>query len=206
MTLSKPKIALIGCGGHARSITPLLLDLGYEVEGIYDNSFQEGIKETIAGVNLKGGWEQIPFEIALLIAFGDPQKRAEFYQKYPNQWAENVIHPKTVLGMDVSMGKSNQILAGTILNSFVEVGNNNLINTGAILEHETQIGNHNHISVGAILCGRVKMGDRNMIGAGTVIKDGVKIASDIVIGAGSVVVRDLLEPGTYVGTPVRKIK
>ena len=41
------------------------------------------------------------------------------------------------------------------------------------------------------------------IGVGAVVRDFVQIGSNIVVGAGAVVVKDLLEPGTYVGCPAR---
>ena len=40
MTSSKSKKAIIGCGGHARSIVPILMELGYIIEGIYDDSYE----------------------------------------------------------------------------------------------------------------------------------------------------------------------
>jgi len=34
----------------------------------------------------------------------------------------------------------------------------------------------------------------------------VTIADDVVIGAGSVVTKDIIEPGSYVGNPARRLK
>ena len=36
--------------------------------------------------------------------------------------------------------------------------------------------------------------------------DGIEIEDEITIGAGGVVVRDILEKGTYVGVPVKKVR
>ena len=205
MTLSKSKIAVIGCGGHARSIIPILIELGYSIEGIYDDSYNPSDSESIAGVKLKGSVNDCPYKEDVVIAMGGPKKR-ELYFTQGFQLSENIIHQTTIISKDVTLARSNQILPLVFINAFTKIGDNNLINSGAIIEHECQIGNHNHISVGAKICGRVQLGDCNLIGAGATIIDGVKIASNITVGAGAVVISDLLEPGTYVGNPAKKIK
>ena len=45
-----------------------------------------------------------------------------------------------------------------------------------------------------------------MLGIGAVVSNNCTVVSDCMIGAGSVVVRDITEPGTYAGVPVRKVK
>jgi serine acetyltransferase len=34
----------------------------------------------------------------------------------------------------------------------------------------------------------------------------VKLCDDVVVGAGAVVARDIVEPGTYVGVPARRVR
>ena len=50
-----------------------------------------------------------------------------------------------------------------------------------------------------------QIGDRVSIGTNATIMP-VTICDDVVIGAGAVVTKDIIEPGTYVGNPARKIK
>ena len=50
------------------------------------------------------------------------------------------------------------------------------------------------------------LGENSFIGAGTKIMPSIQIGSDVIIGAQALVNRDCLNPGTYVGVPVRKIK
>ena len=51
-----------------------------------------------------------------------------------------------------------------------------------------------------------KVGECTELGTGTQIIQGKTIGSNAIIGAGTVVVKDIQEPGTYVGSPARKIK
>lgn len=205
MTLSKSEIAIIGCGGHARSLVPVLIELGLSIDGIFDDSYDDTVPENISGVELKGSIKDCSRRQNALIALGNPKQREQYYTEGFN-YTGNVIHPSAIIVKDVELGNANQIFPMVFINSFSKVGDNNLINSCAIIEHECQLGSHNHISVGAKICGRVQIGDSNMIGAGAIVIDNIKIASDIIIGAGAVVVSDLLEPGTYVGNPAKKIK
>lgn len=49
------------------------------------------------------------------------------------------------------------------------------------------------------------LGDNVVIGANSVVIGPVTICDDVLIGAMSLVNRDIVEPGVYVGVPVRKV-
>ena len=42
-------------------------------------------------------------------------------------------------------------------------------------------------------------------GAGSTVIDHISICDNVMIGAGAVVVKDIMESGTYVGIPARKV-
>jgi len=52
----------------------------------------------------------------------------------------------------------------------------------------------------------VKVGKYTMIGAGATVSNNVSICADCMIGAGAVVVKDIVDSGTYVGVPARKLE
>lgn len=205
--MNKKLVGFIGSGGHSRSVMNIIDRNLYEILGIYDNSFDPSLKEEILGVQIIGTLDHIPGTIKLVLSVGNNVYRKELFYKFNNMILdENLIHRSSISENQVQIGKSNQIFANTYINSESKVGDNNIINTGCILEHEAQIGSHNHISVGSILCGRVIVGDECFIGAGSVIVDNIKICNSVIIGANSTVIRDITEPGIYVGNPVNKIK
>lgn len=49
------------------------------------------------------------------------------------------------------------------------------------------------------------LGDNVVIGANTVVIGPVRICDNVIVGALSLVNKDIVEPGVYVGAPVRKI-
>lgn len=49
-------------------------------------------------------------------------------------------------------------------------------------------------------------GDNVVIGVGTIVVGPIKICDNVMVGAGSLVLKDITEPGVYVGNPLRKVK
>lgn len=206
-SLSYKPIAVVGAGGHARAIIALLKNANQQVTGVYDDNYNPARREIILGVELIGKLVDIPTECEIVLAIGGSKYREELYHQFAKQVKEQtVIHSTAFCDPSVVLGKANIVLGNAFLNSDVVVGDNNIINTASVIEHECTVGSHNHISVGAMVCGRVNIGNNNFIGANSVIIDKVSIGDNITIGAGSVVIKDILDAGTYVGNPVRKIK
>lgn len=200
------KIALIGAGGHTRSLMALLKQLRPHLSGIYDDSFDPQFNEIIGGLQVLGPISMIPDNQNILISVGDIQRRSEWLKQFQNRiYSQNLIAETAVLH-DIALGLGNQIFSRVVINMNASIGDFNLINTGAIIEHECKIGFNNHISVGSILCGRVTIGDHCMIGAGTVVNDKVKITNHVTVGSNSTVTSDITVPGVYVGSPCKRIK
>ena len=200
-------IYIIGAGGHLRSLLNLIDLKKYCVRGIFDETYTEGSEEMISDIKIIGNIEQISPTYSLVLSVGDNNKRANYFNKFKAQiLTENIVHPTALIEKHTTIRNSNFIHAYSYINSQANIGFNNILNTRCIIEHECVIGNNNHISVCSILCGRVQIGNNCFIGAGAVIRDKIKICDNVTIGINSVVAKDINEPGTYVGSPVRRIK
>lgn len=201
------EVNIFGAGGHARSLISLLKNSEFKISGIYDDSFNPTVKEFINSIEIKGVLTSYNSTKRVALAFGDNFIRRKLFLKYHKDLYEQTIcHPRSFVDETVEFGQSNFIFAYVVINSNAKIGDNNIINTGAIIEHEVEIGSHNHVSVGSIICGRSKIGNNCFLGAGAVIIDKVNICDDVIIGANSVIINSILEPGTYVGNPAKKIK
>jgi acetyltransferase-like isoleucine patch superfamily enzyme len=53
--------------------------------------------------------------------------------------------------------------------------------------------------------GLVKVGSRTWLGVGSTIVNSVVVTDECLIGAGALVIRDITEPGTYVGVPANEL-
>lgn len=201
------EVAIIGAGGHTRSLINLVEKAGFAIIGIYDDSFIPSAEEFIGIYRLSGTIDDVPSRCLLILSSGNGLSRKELSSRFSGRiLRHNLIHPQAVIEERVTIGNSNQVFARAYINSFSTVGNHNIINTGAILEHETVVGDFNHISIGSVLGGRVKIGNGCFIGAGAVIIDKISISDGVTVGAGTVVIRDITEPGTYVGNPSKRIR
>lgn len=96
-------------------------------------------------------------------------------------------------------------MAGAIINPESKIGKGCIINTTSSVDHECEIDNYVHMAVGAYLCGNVKVGKYTWIGAGTTVRNNISICGQCMVGAGSVVLKDIEEPGIYIGVPAKRI-
>jgi UDP-N-acetylbacillosamine N-acetyltransferase len=203
--MNKNEVYIIGAGGHTRSLINLLND--YEIKGVLDDSYSVDSCETIMNIPLVDTLNNMHLYSDLIISSGNPEIKKKWYDKCRNQLLKkNLIHHSSIIEKYASLGECNQIMAYAYINSEVQIQNNNLINTSSIIEHEVLIGSHNHISIGVKIGGRSVIGDCCFVGAGAVIVDKISISNHVTIGANSLVLYDIKEPGTYVGSPVKKIK
>ena len=198
----KSKVHVIGAGGHARAVIGLLQDLDIEIVNFHDEKILKG--ESICGVS--GTTQSVPNNGCVVLGIGDNQLRKKRFQLMNEQIGNAFIHPTSYTSNSCKIGKGSILFPKTIINTLAVIGENCIINSGAIVEHEAVIGSHTHISVGAIVCGRTRIGESCFIGAGAVVKDQINIGNNVTLGAGAVAVKDIVEPGVYIGIPAKKIR
>lgn len=200
------QVVIIGAGGHAKVIADIVECAGDHVQGFLDGYIQE---DTFLGKPVLGkdtDYEQFK-EAYFIIAIGDAYARERFVKNMPGVKWYTAIHPTAVISsLDTSIDEGSVIMANAVINPCAHVGKHCIINTTAVVEHDNQISDFVHISVGTKLAGKVTVGERTWVGVGASVSNGITICSDCMIGAGAVIVKDITEPGTYVGIPAKKIK
>lgn len=201
------QIVIIGAGGHGKVVADIVMLSGDTVLGFLDDGKAPG--ETVCGIPVLGpvsAYVHFP-DAWFLVAVGDGTLRERLVSRMNGVKWHMAIHPTAVISpMETEIGEGTVVMANAVVNPCARIGSHCIINTGAIVEHDNEIGNFSHISVGAKLGGTVKIGEKTWVGIGAAIKNNVTVCGDCVIGAGAVVVRDITVPGTYTGTPARKIK
>ncbi len=183
--MTKPLLIIHGAGRHGEVVAGIALDLGWEVK-ITDDS---------------EGTSPLPGQDCI-IGIGDNRAR----KQYDNKWLTSIIHPSVQQSASARIGPGCFIAAGVIINACAVVGRGSIINTGAIVEHDCVVGAWSHLSPGVVLCGTVKLGEGVWIGANATVRNNITISPWTVVGCGANVVKDITEPGIYVGNPVRKLE
>lgn len=195
---------ILGCGGHARSVADIILSNDSTSNIVFvDKNARNG--EKIYNFPVLNDFSIIKNKENIVLGIGDNKTRKELYNIY-EKYIISLFSKNTYFGYDCKIGNGTFITDNVHLGPSVSIGKGCIINTHAVLDHEVSVGDFSHISVNATLCGKVKVGNNVFVGAGAVIKDGISICDDVIIGAGAVVIKNIVEKGTYVGCPAKKIK
>ena len=115
-----------------------------------------------------------------------------------------LIHDSAVVGKDVVLGEGTVLMAGAVINTGTRIGKGCIVNTSSSVDHDCIIENYVHIAVGAHICGGVEIGESTWIGAGAIVNNYHSICKGCMVGSGAVVIRDIDDPGVYIGVPATK--
>lgn len=200
-------VIIIGASGHGKVIADIILSSGDIVRGFLDDALDLQNK-SVAGFSILGVTADYKkfSDCEFVIAIGDPYIREKIATALSVKWY-TAVHPSAVISsLGVEIGEGTVVMANAVVNTCAKIGRHCIINTGAIAEHDNVLEDFVHLSPNSTLAGTVKIGKSTHIGVGACVKNNVSIVSDCIIGAGAAVVKDIVESGTYVGVPVRKIK
>lgn len=204
--MSIKSLLIIGSGGHASVIHSIAksLELWNSIL-ILDN------KSHLSSIEIHDSYANRSKYLDHCVAFpaiGDNYNRKKVINELYNDGftMATIVSPSAIISNGTKIGYGTCIISGVVVNNDVVIGEGCIVNTKASIDHHSVIGNYTHVAPGVTIAGNCSIGECCMIGAGATIINGITIVDDVIIGAGGVVVEDILEPGTYIGVPVRKVK
>lgn len=118
---------------------------------------------------------------------------------------ETLIHPSVIMSKHSRVGKGTIIAAGNIISTNADIGDHCLLNLACTIGHDCIIEDYVCIMPGCNFSGYTILKEGCWIGTGVKTVQNKTVESGCIIGAGAVVIKDILEPGTYVGIPTRKL-
>lgn len=209
----KDSIVLIGAGGHSKAIIEVINHSNlYNIIGLIDKNLT--VNTDVLGTKVIGNdnkfqelIDNVDYAFPAIGFLSNPHKRAELFHKIEEMGFKvpNIISARSYFSKYSFIGNGNIVMHDALISVNNNIGSNNIIQSKSLLDHDVTIGDHNYISTGSILNGEVQIGHLNVIGSNAVINQGCKIGNNIKIGSGAVVVKNIMEPGTYVGVPARRI-
>ncbi|MBK9444447.1 MAG: acetyltransferase [Comamonadaceae bacterium] len=198
---------LFGAGGHGRVVADAaLLTKSWSTIVVSDRDPARCVGPFLQGVDRIDLAIARSLTVSVHIAIGDNAAREWEASCFPTCHLVSVLHPFASVSQFSQLGAGCFVAAGAVLATGAQVGMACIVNHGAVVDHDAQLGAFCHVAPLATLGGEVILGQRVMVGAGVNILPGMRVTDDVVIGAGAVVRSDLLEPGTYVGVPARRLK
>lgn len=191
------KLALYGYGGHAQEVAA---QINQDVVFFVDDEYTTQNTKPISTFN--------PDKYLIMVAVGDPKVRYDMVQKLPKDTKFfTFIHPTAlILDDSIKIGEGSFIGANSVLTTNIKIGKHALLNRGNHIGHDAIIGDYFSAMPGAIVSGDVTIHDMVYLGTNSSVKEKTSIHSLTTIGLNSGVVKNIEEPGVYVGTPVKKIK
>ncbi len=203
----KNTLLILGASGHGKVAADIAAFSYKKVLFIDDDKNAVGTK----GVPVVGDSSYAVIhknDCDVFVAVGNSKIREKLntYYKENGVTLVSLVHPNACVSANTDIGTGTIIMAGAAVNTDCHIGNGVIVNTGATIDHDNMIDDYAHISVGAHVAGSCVVGKCTWIGAGATVSNNVNICSSCMIGAGAVVIKDIKEPGTYVGVPVEKIK
>lgn len=205
---------IIGAGGFGREVAWL-------VERINDVSFEWNLKGFIDddesiwgskedGYPVLGGCEYLKKigDVYAVCAVGSAKVRKKIINKLADSQVRyaTLVDPSVIMSKRIRVGEGSIICAGTIITVDVIIGKHVIVNLDCTLGHDDIINDFVTMYPSVNVSVNVEIGECSELGTGAQIIQGKKIVPNTIIGAGAVVVKDIEEKGTYVGSPVRKIR
>jgi sugar O-acyltransferase (sialic acid O-acetyltransferase NeuD family) len=197
MTLAGESIYIIGSGGFGSEVLQWAIDSGYSVEGFVDDNARElGKKEVdvILPSEMRSG-------IRAVIAIGNPFKRRDVAKKLSKVDFATIVHPTCVIGSRVALSPGCIVCPNVVLTTNITIGAHAHLNLATTVGHDCVIGDYFTTAPKVAISGNSEIDDCVYFGTNSCIIEKKKVASGVVIGAAACVVKDICEPGTYVGAP-----
>ena len=197
------KILIIGAGGHGKVVCDIAKTLYKEVLFVDDEKVGQEILScpVICSVEEALKMEACDF----IVAIGGNKTREKLFYTFLNAGfrAVNLIHKSAVIGEGVEIGIGSVVFANAVINPDAKIGFGCIINTCASVDHDCVVGDFTHLCPSSHFAGTVTVGKNCTFGIGSLVINNINICSDVCVGAGGVVVKDITEPGTYIGVPAR---
>ena len=197
------KKGIIGYGGHASEVYHSLdlmerIGLKFFVD---DEWYDERDSDCLPISKFNSN------EYEVIVAIGNPKDRENVIKRLPKQtkFFTHIHSSSQIMSHDIEIGEGCFIGSNTILTTNIKLGNHVILNRGSQIGHDVIIGDYFSAMPGSIVSGNCVIGDRVYVGTNASIKEKINICDDVTLGLNAGVVKHIIEPGTYVGTPSKRI-
>lgn len=201
------KIYIIGASGFAKEVYSLITtEKMYKVCGFIDLDpkidFLEIDHLKIPVIDENHFLKDLKlYNTNVVLGIGSPSIIKNIFEKYNHYYFPNIISSKSIIGLDVKLGKGNIITQNVIFTTNIEIGNGNVFNLSSTIGHDCIIGDFNIINPAVNISGGVKIGNSNMLGVGSIVLQYISIGNSNVIGGSALVTKSIEDNKLVIGIP-----
>lgn len=205
-------VVVIGASGHGSVVLDCIEQEGkYNVIGFVDSFKKKGRKQN--GYEILGSEYDLPYLIEKfnifggIVAIGDNWTRNLVVKKVQNILPEfnfiTTIHPNSIIGKDVTIGKGTVIVPGVIVNANSIIANHCILNTNSSLGHDGFMSDFSSLASGVCTGGNFTLGVYSAISLGSNVIENITVGEHTVVGAGSLVIKDIQNYSIAHGAPAK---
>ena len=203
------QLVIVGAGGHGKVVADIAESIGCYSGILFIDDAVNSLAEGPLGYPIAGGLSKVSMlgdaDVVVAIGDGRVRRRVSDVLEKDGRRIVSLVHPSAAISRHAVLGRGTVVMPGAVVGPDVRIGAGVIVNTSASIDHDCVVGDYAHISVGSHLAGGVCIGENTWIGIGAAVINNVSVCSDVTVGAGAAVVRDVLDAGTYVGVPARKL-
>ncbi len=199
---------IIGAGGFAKEVYNCLLQRlqfdkvsNYTIDFVVDDIYYS--ESTIFGAAVYPFSKYDFSRKEILIAIAQTEIRKRFADSLEGQTFATLIHPSASVGLNVKMGEGAIITQNVVLTCDIEIGKHVQLNLNTTVGHDCRIGDFFTTAPCANISGNCTIGNNVYLATQAAVREKISITDTVIVGMGGIVVKDIEQPGTYVGFPAK---
>lgn len=180
-----------------------------QIEGICDDYLTKN--EQLCGLPVVGGVSELlasykEHYVCVCIGYKNLQAKNSVLKRLIDAGAllYSFVHPSAIISSSAIIEEGAIIYPGCIIDQNVRIESGVLLNLGVTVSHDSRIRSCSFVAPRVTICGFCDIGASVFLGAGSVVADSVNIKAESKIGAGAIVVKNITNPGLYVGVPAER--
>ena len=190
--VTKPKIVLIGGGGHCGACIDVINKEGrFEIIGVVDNYLKSsGVKAVfdyaIYGEDeLESLRQDAPYAFVSFGQIKSANARIEMYQKLKllGFMLPCIVSPLAYVAKGVIIKEGSIIMHNALINNNVKIGKMCIINSKALVEHDCVVEDFCHLSTASVINGNCFVGRGSFLGSNMVLKHESRVVPNSVLYA-----------------------
>jgi sugar O-acyltransferase (sialic acid O-acetyltransferase NeuD family) len=200
-------LCIYGSGGFAKEVYWLAQQCGQVVEAFID--IHAGGYCCDKKIEDEDYFD--PEKHLAVVAIGSSQLRKKVVNQIisrhgPHVFKTLVAPSANLMAPNIVVGYGSVICANCILTCDIILGPWSQLNLATTIGHDTKTGAFFTTAPGVHVSGKVTAGDAVYLGTNASVIEEVNICDDVVVGASACVSKDIIESGTYVGVPAKKLE